>query len=59
MLEEKPKTYTGKEVDEARHHGYKLAEDLYSPQIKQLKQTIKKLKESYEDTIKKAVMEKI
>lgn len=48
MLEDEPRKYTGKEVDDARHEGFKQAEALYSKQNlvienKQLKEEIKKL----------------
>ena len=43
MLEEEPRKFTAKEMEENYHRGYKIAEELYSKQIIELKETIKKL----------------
>jgi len=42
-LEEPPKVFTAREVDEARKEGYKIAEELYSKQNMAIK--INKIKE--------------
>ena len=39
-----PKTYNQSDIDKALHEGYKIAENQYSLQIKELKEEIKQIK---------------